>query len=333
VLTGQVGAATTHREIESSLDAVLRTWKSTREPSSVRRPSARRLRQAHQQIEQRVAPPTRWSGRWALVHRVGVWGGEPREQERALRFARQLLQRYGVVTRECLAHEDEDRQWASVYPHLELMELRGEVRRGYFVRGFSGAQFALPEAVERLREQNVSEEAETAELALLNAWDPANFYGSGESATLLPGANALGQADEPSQVLATASDRSPGIGAMECLGTAEGSGLRFARLPGNYLVLQRGFPVLVYENGGSRWTALPHATEGTIRESVQLCLKHLTREGGLCSHPRRVLVKTWNGASPLGSAAQALLEGLGFRREPPVMVWDGGNLATANTST
>jgi len=49
----------------------------------------------------------------------------------------------------------------------------------------------------------------------------------------------------------------------------------------------------------------------------------LTREGGLGARPRRVLVKTWNGEPPVGAAIQSLLEGLGFRREPPAMVWDG----------
>jgi hypothetical protein len=94
-------------------------------------------------------------------------------------------------------------------------------------------------------------------------------------------------------------------------------------LPSNYLVVQRGVLVLLYEHGGGRWSALPQADPGLLRRAVQLCLEHLTREGGLCSRPRRVVVASWNGAGPLGSAVQPLLEGLGFRREPPAMVWDG----------
>ena len=323
VLTGQVGAVEPHHEIESSLDAVLGAWKSTRESSLVRRPSSRRLRQARQEVEQRIAPPARWTGRWALVHRVSVWGSEVGEQDRALRYARQLLQRYGVVTRECLAHEDPDRQWAALYPHLELMELRGEVRRGYFVRGYSGAQFALPEAVERLRAWNAGEGTSSAELTLLNAWDPANFYGAGTAIIAMPDDTPMD--DEAAEASLLAADEIQLAEPALPTGIAdERLGLRFARLPGNYIVLQRGFPVLVYEHGGSRWTTTPHTAEGAVQEAVQLCIRHLTREGGLCSHPRRVVVKTWNGASPLGSAIQGLLENIGFRREPPAMVWDGG---------
>jgi len=328
VLAGQVGSTGTHRQIESSLDAILDAWKSAREPHLARRPALRRLRQGRPEVEQRIAPPLRWAGRWALVHRISVWGDVISEQDRGLRYARQLLQRYGVVARECLAHEDVDLQWGAVYPHLELMELRGEVRRGYFVRGYSGAQFALPEAVERLRAWNEGEGAVSAELTILNAWDPANPYGSSTAATVAADGASWGEvADseaETTQASAATENGAlfPGV-ALSSTDAEEGFDLRFARLPGNYIVLQRGFPVLVYEHGSGRWTVSPHTAEGIIREAVQLTTRHLTREGGLCSRPRRVVVRLWNGGSPLGSAAQGLLESVGFRREPPAMVWDG----------
>ena len=65
------------------------------------------------------------------------------------------------------------------------------------------------------------------------------------------------------------------------------------------------------------------ARQKTLAEAVNLLLHHLTAEGGLCYQPRRVLVSSWNGEPPLGSAMQSLLESLGFRRETPAMVWDG----------
>jgi hypothetical protein len=89
-------------------------------------------------------------------------------------------------------------------------------------------------------------------------------------------------------------------------------------------VLQRGVPILLYEHGSDRWTTLPEVAEDTLRDAVRLLLAHLTRDGGLCSRPRRVLAVMWNGAPPVGSAAQPMLQSLGFRREPPdAMVWEG----------
>lgn len=112
-------------------------------------------------------------GRWAVLRRPSVLGPSLSDEERADQLARILLARYGVVTRECLEHEM-SADWALLYPVLQRMELRAEVRRGLFVSGLSGVQFALPEAVERLRATMAS--AEQA-LVVLNACDPANLFG------------------------------------------------------------------------------------------------------------------------------------------------------------
>ena len=310
ILSGEVGPRAEGQAISSSLDAQLAAWRASRTPpatapaAGLRRPPTERMARARREVARRlqgqpVSPAARWSGRWSLVHRVGVWGREVSDAERALHQARQLLHRYGVVTRECLANEEGPWDWPLMVQHLTAMEMRGEVRRGYFVRGLPGVQFALPEAVERLR-QGDAEGGEPA-LVVLNACDPANLYGP-----------------------AVAASRAEEEGAQTFTGLPEeGNPAVFSRLPSNYLVLQRGVPILLYEHGGDRWKALPGVSEGTLRRAVRLCLETLTREGGLCAQPRRVLVKTWNGRPPVGSAIQSLLEGLNFRREPPAMVWDG----------
>jgi ATP-dependent Lhr-like helicase len=97
----------------------------------------------------------------------------------AERQARLILARYGIVARDCLERELGLLDWSRLYAVLQRLELRGEVRRGYFVTGLAGAQFAVPAAVEALR----SPPAES--IVLLNALDPANVYG-GELAA--PGA-------------------------------------------------------------------------------------------------------------------------------------------------
>src|SRR5262249_45517652 len=63
--------------------------------------------------------------------------------------------------------------WRSIYQELKRLEFRGEVRRGYFVRGLSGAQFALPEAVEMLRSATPTGEADAV---VITASDPANVF-------------------------------------------------------------------------------------------------------------------------------------------------------------
>jgi ATP-dependent Lhr-like helicase len=298
VLAGNWARPQTSRGIRSSLDEDLRAWRANRPAPPISRPSATRLRQARRDAERRISPPTPWNGRWWPVRRVSIWGVERSEDERAEIQARQLLQRYGVVTRECLDNEEGPWSWGALYRQYQMMEFRGEVRRGYFVRGLPGVQFALPEAVERLRtwSRSPAEGEQIDDLTLVNACDPAVIYGPA-----LEGAASSLTAGLP-------DERNP---------------YRFSRLPSNYLVIHHGVPILLYEHGGSRWSTLPQADDDQITRAMRLCLEHFTREGGICSQPRRVLVRTWNGEPPLNSDGRALLEALGFRREPPAMVWDG----------
>ena len=237
------------------------------------------------------------------MHRIGVWGRELDPQVRRERQALQLLQCYGIVTRESLRSwrsfasaqdkpEDTDGglSWALLYRQFQLMEMRGEVRRGYFVEGLPGIQFALPEAVECLRTWTRPEAAGAGDLVLLNASDPANLFGPA-----LPGVEA--------------QEHDPG---------------RFTRIPANYVVLLRGRPVLLLETGGERVTTLPGVANSskaglppdTLRRALKLAVEHVGRA------PRRLTLKEWNGEPILGSTAAPILEELGFRREALVYVWD-----------
>ena len=62
-----------------------------------------------------------------------------------------MLERYGIVTRETVLAEGIPGGFSTLYGELGNLELLGTARRGYFVEGLGGAQFALPGAVERLR--------------------------------------------------------------------------------------------------------------------------------------------------------------------------------------
>ena len=113
-----------------------------------------------------------WGGRWSLVHTPGTLGPEADMQELAEQIARQWLARYGIVSRDWWRREKPAVGWREIYHELKRLEFRGEVRRGYFVAGLAGAQFALPEAVEMLRAPAEREEP----VVVLAASDPGNVY-------------------------------------------------------------------------------------------------------------------------------------------------------------
>jgi ATP-dependent Lhr-like helicase len=96
----------------------------------------------------RLGPPS-GAGRWSLV--APLLEPRPSSTEIAHTRALQLLERYGVLTREAALGEGQEGGFAGVYPVLKALEERGRVRRGYFVAGLGAAQFALPGAVDRLR--------------------------------------------------------------------------------------------------------------------------------------------------------------------------------------
>ena len=93
-----------------------------------------------------------------------------------------LLERYGIVTRELVLAEGIPGGFSSLYDSLAALETIGVARRGYFVEGLGGAQFALPGAVERLRAQ---QDDDAAPPIVLAATDPAQPYGAALVADML----------------------------------------------------------------------------------------------------------------------------------------------------
>jgi ATP-dependent helicase Lhr and Lhr-like helicase len=140
-----------------------------------RRATAARLPRWKRPDASGAPPAAAWVGRWSLVAAPGTIGAPLREDEHAAAIARQWLDRYGVVTRDWWRRERPPVPggWATIYRELKRLEYRGEVRRGYFVEGLAGAQFALPEAVERLRAARDDSDAPFVAMA---ASDPANVY-------------------------------------------------------------------------------------------------------------------------------------------------------------
>jgi ATP-dependent Lhr-like helicase len=116
--------------------------------------------------------PRHASGRWAVVVRED--SAMPR-QERVEKFARQLLLRWGVLLRDLLVRETLAPAWRELLPVLRTMEARGEIRGGRFVSGFTGEQFARPEALELLRMMRRPQN--TAPVLAVSSADPLNLAG------------------------------------------------------------------------------------------------------------------------------------------------------------
>jgi ATP-dependent helicase Lhr and Lhr-like helicase len=121
--------------------------------------------------------PRHSAGRWALLRHSSP--ALPKE-ERLDRFARQLLLRWGILLRDLLIRETLAPPWRDLLPVLRKLEARGEIRGGRFVSGFTGEQFARPEALELLRSLRRDPERNPA-IAVANT-DPLNLAG-----IILPG--------------------------------------------------------------------------------------------------------------------------------------------------
>ena len=122
--------------------------------------------------------------------------------------ARMLLCRYGILFRDLLERESNVPKWRDLLNVLRRLEARGEVRGGRFVSGFSGEQFALPEAVESLR---LSRGGESKHEVRVAAADPMNLVGivvPGARVAAVPGRHVLfvnGVVQEDAKVTLTTS--------------------------------------------------------------------------------------------------------------------------------
>jgi ATP-dependent Lhr-like helicase len=137
--------------------------------------------------------PTRTTaGRWSLLnedlpHATDAIAKARRTDAALESFAHMLLARYGVLFRDLLARESNAPKWRELLNILRRLEARGEVRGGRFVTGFGGEQFALPEAVESLREARKHDSPHEIAVA---AADPLNLSGiivPGERVPAVPG--------------------------------------------------------------------------------------------------------------------------------------------------
>lgn len=125
---------------------------------------------------ERARRPRYSAGRWSLL-RPSHSSLSPQSSALSEKVARQLLRRYGVVFRDLLQRESLVPSWRDLLVIYRRFELQGEVRGGRFVTGFTGEQFALPEAVEALRALRKSGSPKTGIEVKVSACDPLNLAG------------------------------------------------------------------------------------------------------------------------------------------------------------
>jgi ATP-dependent Lhr-like helicase len=224
-------------------------------------------------------------GRWSLVADLAgrAAAAAPTPTERLLAQARMLLDRYGVVSREAVQAEGLPGGFGPLYRVLKQMEEGGQVRRGYFVEGLSGAQFALAGALDRLRAARLEEPPidgfTDADCRVLAALDPANPYGA-----LLPW---------------------PATGALDTESTATAP----RRVSGAWVYLVAGKPVLYLGTSARTLTTFPASLTSAGNE-LDLALAALCRSPG--TGRRRLLIQHIDGRPALESPLREPLLAAGF---------------------
>ena len=183
----------------------------------------------------------------------------PRPARGLRALAELMLERHGIVTRETAIAEGIPGGFASIYGELQNLELLGTARRGYFVEGLGGAQFALPGAVERLRSLPQAD----GSLQVLAATDPANPYGATLSWPKLEG------------------QRRP------------------ARTAGAYVMLRDGEPIVYVERGGKGLLRLQRIDDGEFIECLAALAEAAQAgqidEARGRAHRRRGSDRLWDG--------------------------------------
>jgi len=184
----------------------------------------------------RAGEITATQGRWSRTERL-FSGQQP--DRRAL--AELLLERQGIVTRDGVRGEGIPGGFGAVYGELKALETLGLCRRGYFVEGLGGAQFALGGAVERLRELK-PRDGEEPDVLVLAAADPAQPYGA-------------------------------------ALPWPKRAGARAARVAGAKVVLLGGEPTLFVERGGRSLVPLREPDESWLRPALTALVEHVRTRG------------------------------------------------------
>jgi len=219
------------------------------------------------------------SGRWFLLERPTIDATTATSA-----VCEVLLERYGVVTKGAVHNEGVAGGFSRIYRALTVFEDSGKVRRGYYVDGLGGAQFAVPATVDELRDHTTVPRDHAGRAIVLAATDPANPYGA-----------ALDWPDS------TTGSHRPG------------------RKAGAMVVLVDGELACFVERGGKtvltfnpRWSSADDHSESVYRDSAAIALADLVRSGRV----ERLAIDTVDGQPVLSTDFGRLLVESGFTTTP-----------------
>ncbi|MBI2429124.1 MAG: DEAD/DEAH box helicase [Ignavibacteriales bacterium] len=217
-----------------------------------------------------------WHGRWSLVHMRGILGSKVTDEEKIQRQAQQLLLRYGIVAREIAKREENLLSWSILAMEFQRMEMRGEIRRGYFVEGLSGMQFAIPDAV-RMLETIKTERGINEDPIVVNACDPSNPYGVGID-----------------------------------VGNSLSSVPRISRLGSNFIIFHKGVPIIWLESFGARMYFIAEPSLDIIKNALLQFVNHVRSS---YADKNEIVVEYCDNLRPSESAAAEILRSIGFYRD------------------
>lgn len=271
--------------LQSFLETSIPEWRQ-RDQNWRRRQYSRRREEYRRELK---ALPQLSEGRWALLESFAIFGKPTAPQNAtgpalAQQQARLLLERYGILVKEWYRRETGLLPWYAIFQALKQMEWRGEVRRGYFVEGLSGVQFALPHALEMFTAPQPT--PASSALVMLNVIDPAVPFG---------------------------------VGVNLALRDSTGNILNPVRQASNHLFFIDTQPIIYAENYGLRLRSLAGATDESLASALA-CLRQFLQLPESLRPRKRIEVETWNETSITNTPAAAWLQQHGFEREQEKLV-------------
>ena len=228
-------------------------------------------------------------GRWFLTTAFASYGRPVDTGKAAEEQARVLLQRYGILIKEWYRREQGLLPWYPIFQVLKRLEWQGQIRRGYFVEGLSGIQFALPQAFETLQRcRDIPAERFSEQPVWLSTLDPACPFG---------GYVGWGLRDRSGKEVAVVRGRA------------------------NFLLLYRALPVLYAEQFAARLSVLePFPMESP--ELVCKALKQLLQITAGIRSKRYLEIQTIDGVPVMDHELAGALLKQGFeKKRKSLILW------------
>jgi ATP-dependent Lhr-like helicase len=277
--------------------------------------------------QRRTGAQSQVQGRWSLTEPIfraapsgaldaaGGPGASGPERRRAL--AELLLERYGIVTREQVLAEGIKGGFAMLYDTFCNLETLGACRRGYFIEGMGGAQFALPGAVERLRAKRSSSGGAGA--AGVAGAPGVTAVGERERTLVGERRRPTDRRSASGPVVLAAADPAQPYGAALSWPKRDGQDRRPSRVAGAYVVLVCDEPALYVERGGRGLLTLAERpaipTAAHEREPLDEALQALAEAVRAGRVPKLALERI-DGQPAIASGLAATLRELGFQSGP-----------------